>query len=210
MLLFLRHGSTDYNTAGQERVRGQLNIPLSRHGKQEAADAATRLKALQDSGTAITRILACDLDRAQQTANPVGKALGLPVHYTPALRTWDLGELEGKPIDAHVQHAISTMVKNPTKIPAGGESYQQFLARYLSFLGPFYNGKPNDVSVIVTHGQNIRAAHAWTAAGGRGLTVDPTIAADGDTTAEHAGLAVAQPPATFEYIDPKPSQRGAS
>lgn len=204
MLLFLRHAPTDYNAAGQERVRGTRDVPLSPQGHRDAQAAATRLKALQDSGTPITRILSCDLTRARQTAAPIGEALGLPVHYTPALRTWPLGDLEGQPIDDHTRALIHGYAQAPDRTPHGGESYRNWSARLLSFLTPFHD-RPDELTLVITHGQNIRAVQGWAVAGGKGITVDPTVAANGKVGVEHAGLALLAAPDQFTYLDPKPS-----
>ena len=205
MILALRHASTDFNAGGAERVRGQLNIPLNAEGQQEASEAADRLKTFQDSGTSIRRILSCDLDRARQTADPVSQALGLPVYYSAALRTWNLGDLQGQPVE-EAGPEIAALVQRMDEPPANGESYREFLARFLTFVAPFFHGQPDDVTLVITHGQNIRALRAWIGAGAKGLTVDTDEAANAEEGVEHAGLALAQPPDTFEIIDPKPSQ----
>lgn len=70
MLLLARHGQTAYNADG--RFQGTLGIPLDEVGEAQAralADLAT--------GRGITALWCSPLLRARQTADVVGRALGL-------------------------------------------------------------------------------------------------------------------------------------
>ena len=80
-ILLARHGETPWNAEG--RYQGQVDIPLSDTGLQQAAALGQRLQSLQ-----ITRAVASPLSRATRTAQ---LALGEP---RVAMLTFDEGLLE--------------------------------------------------------------------------------------------------------------------
>lgn len=69
-ILLVRHGETDWNTAGL--VQGRTDLPLNARGREQAIAAAT---ALADRG--VRRIVSSPLLRATQTAEIVADSLGL-------------------------------------------------------------------------------------------------------------------------------------
>ena len=64
-LILCRHTQTDYNI--QDRLTGQLNIPLNSVGQ---TDANTLALALEDRS--VQAIYSSDLVRAVETARPIG------------------------------------------------------------------------------------------------------------------------------------------
>src|SRR5262245_55843343 len=85
---FLRHGQTDWNRAG--KCQGRRDVPLSMQGEAEAHAAGPHLK-----GLGINAICTSPLQRARNTAQIVGRALGLPVVDVPGLEEMDVGPYEG-------------------------------------------------------------------------------------------------------------------
>jgi broad specificity phosphatase PhoE len=85
---FLRHGQTDWNRTG--RCQGRRDVPLSMQGEAEAHAAAPHLKSL-----GIDAICSSPLKRAHNTAEIIGRALGLPVLDVPGLEEMDVGPFEG-------------------------------------------------------------------------------------------------------------------
>lgn len=70
LIALVRHGETDWNHAG--RVQGHSDITLNETGRVQAAAAAAALR-----GGEYTRLVASPLSRAKETAEIIGRALGL-------------------------------------------------------------------------------------------------------------------------------------
>lgn len=87
-IIFWRHGRTSWNA--EQRFQGQTDIPLDEVGISQAERAAGMLASLRPS-----RIICSDLLRAQQTAEPLARILGLEVVVDPGLRETFAGEWEG-------------------------------------------------------------------------------------------------------------------
>ncbi len=119
-LLFMRHGTTALNAAGL-RCGGDVDLPLTELGHQQAALAAQRLAAVRPR---IGVIVVSALQRTQQTAAIVGQALrGVPIVIEPAFNERRLGEWNRRPI-AETQGALEAGIT-----PPGGESNAEFTQR---------------------------------------------------------------------------------
>ena len=110
-LLLIRHGETESN-AGQLAL-GQADVPLNARGLAQAAALAARLSGESPYGR-IDAIYASPLRRAQATAAPLARALGLAVETLPGLIEMNIGELEG------------------LSFPDVRERYPDFIRRWLS------------------------------------------------------------------------------
>src|SRR5262249_43760258 len=124
-LYIVRHGATKLNGEDNTSVdRAWSDVPLTEKGRQEARQAARKLK-----GKGIGVIVASDLDRARETAEIIGAELGIKPTFTPKLRPWDLGKFTGtKTIEALPQIEIYAREKPDTPVPEG-ESFNQFRTR---------------------------------------------------------------------------------
>lgn len=87
-VLLWRHGRTAWNVEG--RFQGQLDPPLDKVGRGQAAQAADVLAALRP-----TAVVTSDLRRARETAEELGTAAGLSVRAEPRLREIHLGQWQG-------------------------------------------------------------------------------------------------------------------
>ena len=146
-ILWLRHGETALNAA---RVLQPADTPLSARGRAQAAAAARRLAALTPAA-----LVCSDLPRAQQTAQAVAAATGLPVETDPLLRERDFGALRGRPYD--------TLGFDPmamAQAPPGGESLAEFLARVAQAWARVVARRAGLAGplVVVSHGLVIHAA----------------------------------------------------
>lgn len=84
-----RHGETDYNK--QQRWQGQgIDIDLNSTGMEQANILAQKLK---DKNLQV--IYSSPLKRAQQTAQAVAKAKGIPIITLPELTEGNVGKCEG-------------------------------------------------------------------------------------------------------------------
>ena len=81
-LLLVRHGETDWNAEG--RLQGHTDRPLSDFGRRQAHELAEEL-----DGEELEAIYSSDLARARETAEIVGRKLGLPTVLDPDLREKD-------------------------------------------------------------------------------------------------------------------------
>jgi broad specificity phosphatase PhoE len=155
----VRHGATKLNNdtdTSVDRIRGWANVPLADEGRQEARKAAAKLKSCD-----IDVIMSSDLDRAAETADIIGKIIGLKPELSQKLRPWNLGKFTGTVTkEALPQIAKYACDKPDTPVPEG-ESFHQFAAR--AFEG-FYEAvarHPGKTVVIVTHHRDERLIEAW-------------------------------------------------
>jgi len=150
-LLLVRHGQSEWNAEG--RMQGQTaHVPLTALGHRQAAAAAERLAALRPRA-----LVSSDLLRAVETAEHCGRATGLPVTTTPALREQGYGVLEGRP-SRELWDVVDWT--DPHWAADGGESLAQLHARVAEYLQRLRAAPPADVVALVTHGDTIRAAQA--------------------------------------------------
>lgn len=115
-LLLVRHGETALNAA---RILQPPDTPLSERGHAQAAALARRL-----AGQPITQLLASDLPRAWQTAEPIARASGLTIQAWPALQERNFGDLRGRPYESLGFDPLSMR-----EAPPAGESVAAFEAR---------------------------------------------------------------------------------
>ncbi len=118
--LFMRHGETAHNRLNV-RCGGDVDIPLTEQGEQQARDAAKALAALPDR---IDVIIASPLLRTRRTAEIVQVALGaVPIQCHDGLIERRLGDWNGMSI-AETQPLI-----NAGATPPGGEGEMEFRDR---------------------------------------------------------------------------------
>jgi broad specificity phosphatase PhoE len=164
-LILIRHGHTKLNVPGQEeRLRGWLDVPLSEQGLQEAEDTA-RIVA----GFGIKAIYSSDLTRALQTSEIISRVVHAPITPTPELRPWNLGAFAGQLVHQLIPF-LHLLSREPETVAPGGESWNQFYARYsnrlLSLMELAHKSKHNIAAVV--HVRNFLTA--------------PTIVLGGDKT----------------------------
>jgi broad specificity phosphatase PhoE len=165
-LLLMRHGPTELNSPSLEkdRIRGWKDVPLSHEGRQIADSLAQKAKAhpMHD-------LHSSDLSRASDTAHAVSKTTGLHVQMHHELRPWNLGKLTGQSTKK-VLPLIKSLVKHPDMKAPGGESFSDFIRRFLPFIGPKLADK--QLHGVVTHIRNIKTLEALIA--GHGKLHQPT------------------------------------
>lgn len=153
----VRHGQSEWNA--QRLTQGQTSHPrLTPLGRAQAEQAADTLVVdLAALGLSAGRLLSSDLVRAVETADIVGERLGLPSEPDRRLREQHLGSLEGRPY-AETWAAADKHDWSDLTVPiAGGESPADFHDRIAAAVADV---DPETVTVLVTHGDAIRAAVA--------------------------------------------------
>ena len=153
----VRHGQSEWNVL--RLTQGQTPHPsLTMLGRAQAASAARLIAAdLATAGQAVRRIVTSDLVRAAETAEILGESLGAPVSLDVRLREQDLGDLEGRGYEETWAAAEEIDWSDPTVPIAGGESLMAVYDRMAAALADI---PPAEVTVLVSHGDAIRAAIA--------------------------------------------------
>lgn len=167
----VRHGDTMDNAAtpGPELERGWEPIGLADMGRKEVARTGRKLE-----GKGIKALISSDLPRAAQSARIVGAELDVEPEFHSQLRTWNLGELTGKPQAQADKVAAQLVRRAPDRVPPGGESFDQFRRRVFAGLSDVLANHPGTIAVVI-HANVERLIEAWKAAGSR---PDHTIDAD--------------------------------
>ena len=125
-LYLIRHGQSAGNAEG--RFGGHGPTPLSELGERQAELVG---EALAREG--ITAIYSSDLSRAVQTAEPLSRRLGLPIHQRSAFRERNVGVLEGLTFDeskeTFPEDYYALINRNVHHVITNGESYRHLLRR---------------------------------------------------------------------------------
>lgn len=169
-ILFIRHGETDWNRI--KRIQGHIDIPLADSGIGQAQHLASRFADAAQAGARLDAIWASDLMRAQQTAQPVASALGVPIQLAPGLRERHYGLFQG-----HDSDEIATrfpdeyahwQTRDPGFAPPEGESQRAFYHRVLHALEPLIAAHRDGRIAVVTHGGVLDCVYRFA----RGLPLD--------------------------------------
>ena len=155
-LVVVRHGVTDWNREG--RWQGRLDPPLSADGLGEAQLVATRIAA--DTDLRPARIVSSTLSRASQTADVIGREVGLPAEPDGRLMEIGAGEWEGhthdelERIDGERYRAWRTA---ETEVrPPGGEPLDEAIARIRALVDDLGRTVGPWPVVLVSHGGILR------------------------------------------------------
>jgi broad specificity phosphatase PhoE len=156
-IVFLRHGETDWNV--KRVIQGWKGTGLNALGKRQAELAARRVKAM---GLGISAVLSSDLKRARQTAQALGRALGLKVQARADLRERGFGDWEGQSVDAVLaRFKLGPRTRKDPFLafdPKGGESMAVFARRMQGFLDAVLKAHAGRTVAAVSHGGPVRIA----------------------------------------------------
>jgi probable phosphoglycerate mutase len=152
-LVVIRHGETDWNR--QQRFQGQIDVPLNAAGLAQAAALAQRRAA--EAALRADLFVSSDLQRARQTAAPLGKAWAREPALSALLREQGFGEwegLDGPTIRARWPDLWPRWLEHRADEAApGGETPRQFHARVLQAVRALAEAAgPDGRVVVVTHG----------------------------------------------------------
>lgn len=155
-LILVRHGETDWNREG--RLQGGQDIPLNDLGRNQAAEAAGRLKALEPAYADLDYI-GSPMQRARETMDILRRELTLPAgeyRIDDRLRELTFGEWEGFTWrDIRKAEREQAHLRERDKwgfVPPGGESYRMLAERVRPVLEELKRE-----TVIVSHGGVARA-----------------------------------------------------
>jgi probable phosphoglycerate mutase len=154
-LLLVRHGETDDNK--NFVFQGQTGLGLNAHGRDQAARLAARLLGAARRPAAL---YASDLDRAVETAEILGRALGLTAQLDPGLREVFLGAwqgLTGKEVAARFPDEWAAWRRGEDLKRGGGESYAELGERVARSIDRAAAAHPGEAVVVVSHGAAIKS-----------------------------------------------------
>lgn len=160
-ILLIRHGENDYLKQG--RLPGRLpGIHLNDKGRAQA-QAVAELLAPKLKEAPVKGIFCSPLERAAETAAPLGAALGLPVIQREGLMETDCGQWTGKTLKGLRRLKMWKIVQqSPSQFQfPGGESFaasQKRIVAELESLGG--QGDPKEVVICVLHADPIKLAVA--------------------------------------------------
>jgi probable phosphoglycerate mutase len=163
-LLLVRHGRTP--TTGIILPGRAPGLSLAPAGRADAEAAAARIARL----ARVSSIYASPLERAQETAAPIARDLGLAVLIEPDLSDLNIGGWTGMKIDdARRRPEWVAIQQYPEgfRFP-GGESFPEMQARMTAALARLAARHPGQTVVAVSHADPIKAA----VAGARGQRLE--------------------------------------
>jgi broad specificity phosphatase PhoE len=147
-LLLVRHGATFENE--QKRYLGQIDVPLSPLGAQQAARLGEYL-----AREPVDAIVSSDLVRARDTASAIARYHSVSVVVDSDLREIARGVWEGATY-AEVKSRYADLLKKWRRAPAqcqipGGETLGQVRDRAVRALERSHSRAPDGLVVWVTH-----------------------------------------------------------
>jgi len=156
----VRHGQTP--TTGKVLPGRAPGLHLADKGKQQAETVAQRIAALQTNKRKVAAVYASPLERTQETAAPIAKALGLRVRRNQGLMEADFGQWTGAELKKlYKLPEWRTVQRNPSgfRFP-GGESFTEMQARICGAIDKLRIAHPGETVVAVSHADPIKAAVA--------------------------------------------------
>ena len=172
-LILVRHGESHDN---RHRIFAEDHTPLTDLGRKQALEVAGRIAERFQPVAVVSSPLA----RAHQTAEIIGRELGLAVEIMPGLEESDFGFLKGQSYEVYHRH----IQQDPTFdkhavwrwIPEGGESTEQAGQRVIPVLEQLAERHPDDEILVVCHGMLMVAIWAQLAGTWHGFDVPPNCA----------------------------------
>ena len=152
-VILLRHGASQPFVPGQSfpLVDGQGDPPLSPVGVTQAQSSADRLR-----NEPITALYATNMQRTQQTVEPLAAALGQEVAIEKDLREIGLGEWEGGLLRQKAAENDPTfqrmMLEQRWDVIPGAESNEEFGSRCMNALNRIVERHPGELVLCTVHG----------------------------------------------------------
>ncbi len=156
LVLLVRHGQTP--TTGKVLPGRAPGLHLAESGVAQANKVAERISAL----ARIDAIYASPLERARETAAPIGRATGTKVSIDKGLLECDFGDWTGAELKKLMKlPQWNTVQRSPStfRFP-NGESFTEMQTRMVSTLDRLCARHPGGTIVCVSHADPIKAAVA--------------------------------------------------
>ncbi len=156
MVLLVRHGQTP--TTGKLLPGRAPGLHLADVGTGQAEAVAQRIAELKQ----VDAVYASPMERARETAAPIGRARGLKVQIDRGLLECDFGEWTGAELKTLMKLPEWVTVQRAPSIFRfpGGESFTEMQLRIVSALDRLRAKHPGGTIVCVSHADPIKAAVA--------------------------------------------------
>lgn len=149
-LLLARHGATAYSLEKRFSGTGGVDLPLIEIGQQQGAALAREIARRGEAA----RIVTSPLLRAQQTAELIAVATGLPVEIDALFTECSFGEWDGYTF-AEVREKwpeeMADWLASTSVAPPGGESFDSCQGRVRQGLRGLLDRYPGETIVLVAH-----------------------------------------------------------
>jgi broad specificity phosphatase PhoE len=172
-MILLRHGQSAFNVVftATRRDPGIVDPELTPLGHAQAAEAAAAL-----AGAGLRRIIVSPYTRALQTAAPIARRLGIPVHVNPTVReryafTCDIGTPRTELARAWPDHDFALL--DEVWWPAVEEPAAEVAARAARFRGEMAALPDWADTLVVSHWGFILSLTGSSVANGAWLRCDP-------------------------------------
>jgi probable phosphoglycerate mutase len=160
LVLLVRHGQTP--TTGKVLPGRAAGLHLADKGHAQAEGAAKRIAALLTPKRRVAAVYASPLERTQETAAPIAKAVGVRVRRSKGLLECDFGDWTGAELKRLSKlPEWRTVQRNPSgfRFP-GGESFTEMQTRITGAIDAIRADHPGETVVAVSHADPIKAAVA--------------------------------------------------
>jgi probable phosphoglycerate mutase len=157
LVLLVRHGTTP--TTGKVLPGRARGLHLSDRGREQAARAAERIGELGN----VQAVYASPLERARETAAPIGRAVHKPVRIERGLLECDFGQWTGASLKRLMKKPEwSTVQRTPSvfRFP-DGESFLEMQTRIVDAVDTIRRRHRGKTVVCVSHADPIKAYVAY-------------------------------------------------
>ena len=145
--LLLRHGQTELS--GMRRFSGRTDIPLTKEGIKQAAQAARRL-----AGSGAAAVITSPLQRARRTAEAVAEATGAPLVVYEEFMEAEFGAWQGLTFAEAGKKwpdELAAWAASPDAAPPDGESFAMVAMRVLTGLDRLMDAYRHQTTIVVSH-----------------------------------------------------------
>jgi probable phosphoglycerate mutase len=155
-ILLVRHGQT--NSTGKVLYGRSSGLHLADHGRQQADTAAARIGELD----AVDAVYTSPLERARETAAPIGRVTGHRPRVERGLLECDFGDWTGASLRRLMRkREWRTIQRAPSTVRfPGGESFPEMQHRMVTTLDRLRDAHRGRTIVCVSHADPIKAALA--------------------------------------------------
>lgn len=153
---FIRHAA--HGLLGRILAGRMPGVHLSAQGQTQAEALAQALSHLP-----ITAVYSSPLERAQETAAPLARALGREVQICMEIQEMDFGEWTGAQFDTlagDLHWSYFNTYRSGTGAP-GGERMLEVQARMIAAVDCLRHAHPEEHIALIGHGDPIKAALAY-------------------------------------------------
>ena len=152
-LLLVRHGLTEFNST--RRFAGYSDVEMNAAGYEQVERLRDRL-----ADEKIDAVYSSDLGRAVATAQGICSGREVDIVPCPELRECNYGEIEGLTFQEinRLYPEVAALVVNFSLRLAfpGGESFEEFIARTITFLDRLEKHAPSDRILVASHSGPLR------------------------------------------------------